>query len=62
MIDAILGNVDRIKLGFDVGIKVGSLDVYFGGSNLYKFEVLLLVDSLGFTDGKVIGYYEGIKL
>ena len=36
----------------------GSVD----GSNYLKIEVLLLGDSLVYTDGKVLGYDEGIKL
>ena len=32
------------------------------GSNDINFDVLLLGDSLGYTDGKVIGSDEGIKL
>ena len=38
------------------------LDGNIDGSNDGKLESLLLGDSLGFTDGKVIGSDEGIKM
>ena len=33
VVGTILGNVDRITLGIDIGTKLGFLDVYFYGSN-----------------------------
>ena len=54
----ILGNIDGIRVGFDVGTELSSLDGYFEGSNDDKLEGLLIVDSLGFDDGKVLGSYE----
>ena len=54
----ILGNVDGIILGLDVGTYLGYLDGYFDGSNDVNIEELLLGSSLGYTDGKVLGYYE----
>ena len=41
---------------------MGSLEVSFDGSNDGKLEGLLLGDSLGSTDGKVLVSDEGIKL
>ena len=38
----IIGNVDVITLGLDVGTDMGSLDVSFDGSNDDKREGLLL--------------------
>ena len=61
-IGTILGNVDVITLGLDVGTYLDSLDGSFDGSNYSKIWVLLIVDSLGSTDGKVIGSDECIKL
>ena len=61
VLGTILINVDGITLGIDVGIELGFLDGSFDGSNYGKLEGLLLGDSLGYTDGKVIGYDEGIK-
>ena len=34
----------------------------FDGCNSNNFEQIFLGGKLGFTDGKVLGYYEGIKL
>ena len=56
------GSVDVITLGLDIEIEPGSVDGSFDGSNDGKFGVLLLVDSLGYNDGKVIGSDEGIKM
>ena len=42
----ILGNVDVIILGIDVGIEPCSLDGYFGGSNNVNLEGLSLGYSL----------------
>ena len=61
-IGPILGNVCVITLGIDVGTELRFLDGYFYASNYGKLEGLLLGDSLGYTDGKVIGSDEGIKL
>ena len=54
----ILGNIDGIRVGIDVGTEKGSLDGYFKSSNDGKLEGLLILDSLGFDDGKVLGSYE----
>ena len=62
LIGTVLVNVDGITPGIDVGIEMGSLDVSFGGFNDDKPEVLLLEDSLGSTDGKLLGSDEVIKL
>ena len=50
----ILGNVDRITLGIDVGTNLNSLDRSFDGSNNGKLEVLLMGYSLVSTDGEVL--------
>ena len=55
----ILGNVYRITLGIDIGTKLGILDVSFDDSNKGKLEGLLLGDSLGYTDVKLIGFDGG---
>ena len=62
VIDTILGNVDVITLGIDCGTELGYLDGCFDGSNDGKLEGLFLGGSLGSTDGKVLGYDEGVKL
>ena len=62
LIDTILGSVDGIILEIDVGTYLGSLDGYFGGFNDENIEVLLLGCSLGYTDGKLLGSDESIKL
>ena len=62
MLGAILGNVDVITLGVDVGTELEYLDGSFDGSNYSKLERMFLEDSLGYTDGKVIVSDEGIKL
>ena len=46
MLSTILGNVDRITLGLDVGIGLGSFDGSFDSSNGDKLERLLLGYSL----------------
>ena len=51
----ILGNVDRITLGLDIGTELGFLDGSFYGSIEEKLEGLLLGYSLGYTNGKVLG-------
>ena len=55
----VLGNVDVITLGFDVGTELGSLDGSFDGPNYGKLEGLLLGVSPGYTDVKVLGSDEG---
>ena len=62
MLGTIIGNVDRITLGIDIGTKLVFLYGSFDGSNDGKLGVLLIGDSLGFIDVKVIGSDEGIKL
>ena len=62
VIDTILGNLDGIALGIDVGNERGYLDGAFDDFNDGKLEVIFLGDSLGFTVGKVLVYDEGIKL
>ena len=54
MLGTILVNVYGITLRIDFGTELGSLYGYFDGSNDGKLEGLLLVDSLGYTDGKVL--------
>ena len=56
------GNVNGIKLVINVGTELGTLDGSFDISNDVNIEVLLLVVSLEYTDGKVLGSDEGIKL
>ena len=58
----ILGNVDRITLGINIGTDLGFLDVSFDCSNEGKLEGLFLRDLLGSTDGKVLGCDEGTAL
>ena len=62
VIGTILGNVDIITLGIDIGTYMGSLYGSFDGSNDIKLGGLFLGDSPGYTDCKVIGSDEGIKL
>ena len=62
VLGTILGNLDRIKLGIDVGTELGSLDEFFYISNYGKLEQLFLGDSLESTDVKVLGSDEGINL
>ena len=58
----ILGNVYIITLGLVVGTNMVYLDGSFDGSDDGKLEVLFKIYSLGFTDNKIPGYNEGIKL
>ena len=58
----ILLNVYGITLGIDVGTELGSLDGYLDGSDNNMLGGLLLGYSLEYTDGKVLGTDEGIKL
>ena len=62
MFETLLVNVDGITLGIDVGTYLGSLDRSFDGYNYGKLECLLLGDSLGYIDDKVIGCGQVIKL
>ena len=58
----ILGNDEGITIFIEVGQKLRSLDEPFDVYNDVKFVGLYLGDSLEYTDGKVIGYDEGIKV
>ena len=58
----LLVNVDGIKIGFDFGTDMGSLDGSFDCFNDDKLERLLLGCSLGYSHFKVLGSDEGIKL
>ena len=62
MFGTILGNVDRITLGLDIGTELGSLDISFDDYKDGKLEGFIIVDSLVYTDGKVLVSYEVIKL
>ena len=62
VIGTIIVNVDGITLGLDVGIELVSLDVSFDGCNDGNIEGLFPEESLVFTDGKVLGFCEGIKV
>ena len=62
MFGTIIGDVDGLTLGIDIGTEMGYFDGFFDSSNHSKIEVLLLVGSLGYNDGKVLGSHEGIKL
>ena len=62
VIGTILGDVDVITLGIDVGTELCYLYGSFDGSNYGKIEGLLPGDSLEYTEGKVLGYNEGIIL
>ena len=61
-IGTIIVNVHGITLRLVVGTKMGSLDGSFDVSNDGNLKGLLNVESMGFTDGKVLGSDEGIKL
>ena len=58
----ILGDIYGITFWIDVVTELCSLDGFFDGSNDGKLDRLLLIYSLVYTDGKVIGSDEGIKL
>ena len=65
MFGTILGIVDGITLGLDIGTGLGFSDVSLDGSNDGKIDGLSIEDSLGCTDGKVLGsdectYREGL--
>ena len=62
VIGNILVNLYGITLGIDVGTDMGYLYGSFDGSNYCKIQGLFLVVSLVYTNGKVLGYDEGIKL
>ena len=55
-------NVDVITLGIYFGTDLGYLYGSFDGFNYRKLEGLLIGDALGYTDGKVLGSYKGIKM
>ena len=55
----ILGNIDIITLGIYIGTKLGFLVGSFDVSNESKLEGLLLGDSVGSTDGELLGSDEG---
>ena len=55
MLGTTLGYVNGITLEIDVGIELGSLDGSFDDSNYGKLEGILILDSLGSDDGKVLG-------
>ena len=62
VIGSLILNIDGIKLRPDVGTELGNLYGLFHGSSKYKLGCLLDVDSLEYTDGKVVDSDEGIKL
>ena len=62
VLGTILGDVHGITLGLDIWTELGSLGESVDGSNDGKLDVLLLGHSLGSTDGKVLGFYEVIKM
>ena len=62
MLGNILEDVDGITLGLDVGTRLGSLDWLFDCYNDGNLEDLLLWDSLGSTDGKLLDSDVGIIL
>ena len=55
-------NLYEFKLRIDVGKELGSLDASFDGSNYENLVDLLIGGLHGYTDGKVLGSDEGIKL
>ena len=59
MLVTIHGNVDGITLRLDIGTELEFLDESFDGYNEGKLEGLFLGDSLGSTNGKVLGSGEG---
>ena len=62
MLVTLLGNLYGITLGIDIGTELDSLYEYCDGSNDCKLEGLLFGYSLGYTDGKVLGSNEVIRL
>ena len=62
VLGTILGNVYVITLDIDIGTYLGYLDGSLDGYNYVNIEILLLKGSRLFTDRKVIGSDEGIKL
>ena len=62
VLGTILGNVYGIIFGIDFGTELGYLDESFDGSNDVNLEGLFLGCSLGYTDGKMLGYDEHIKM
>ena len=59
VLGTVLVNIDGITLVLDIGTELGFLDGSFDGSNDGKLEVLFLGDSMGSTNGKVLGSDEG---
>ena len=51
----ILGDIDVITLGVDVGTYLSSLDRWFDGYNVGKLEGIFIGASLESTYGKVVG-------
>ena len=62
MLGTTLGNVYGFTLGVDAGTDLVYLNGSFDGSNDGNIGRLLIVDSFGTTDGKVLVSDEGIKL
>ena len=66
MLDIIIINVYGIKLGFDVGTYLVSIDRSFDGCNSVNIEGLFLAYTLVSSDNKVLGTIlrslEGITL
>ena len=62
VLSAILVDINRIKLGFNVKTELGSLYGSFDGFNDGNIEELFLVGSLWSTHGRVIGSNEDIKM
>ena len=62
MLVTIFGVIYGITLDIDVGTEVVYLDGSCDCSNHGKLEGLLLQDSLGSNDGKVLGSYEETKI
>ena len=60
VLGTILQNVDGIKISLDVGAHQDSFDEYFNVLVYCNLEGLLLGDSLGSTDSKMLGSDEGI--
>ena len=58
----IIGNMDGITFGIDVGTELGCLGRYFCGSNDGNLDGLLNGVSLRSTDGNFFGCDEVIKL
>ena len=59
VIGDILRNVDGITLEIYVGTDIGSLDWSVDGSSYGNLEGLFTLDSMGSTDGKLLGIIIG---